>query len=112
MAASASVSLAVSFILVISSSSPLATASVSYFWRQHWDSASALATSLRQFHLGHLKLLTLGDSVGLVLLAPALGLGLSLGNQPQAVLTAGSLLLQGTAGSVKLVLKVPVLAKE
>merc|ERR1719180_36068 len=49
MAASASVSLAVSFILVISSSSPLATASVSYFWRQHWDSASALATSLRQF---------------------------------------------------------------
>merc|ERR1719397_27413 len=49
MAASASVSLAVNFILVISSSSPLATASVSYFWRQHWDSASALATSLRQF---------------------------------------------------------------
>merc|ERR1719391_679424 len=94
MAASASVSLAVNFILVISSSSPLATASVSYFWRQHWDSDSALATSLRVFS------------------RPALGLGLCLGNEPQGVLTAGSLLLQGAAGSVKLVLQVPVLAKE
>merc|ERR1719220_1618702 len=58
------------------------------------------------------KLLTLGNSVGLVLLAPALGLGLSLGNEPQAVLTSGSFLLESAAGSVKLVLKVPVLAKE
>merc|ERR1719167_525967 len=49
MAASASVRRAASFILVISSSSPLATASVSYFWRQHWASPSALATSLRVF---------------------------------------------------------------
>merc|ERR1719507_1829984 len=49
MAASASVRRAVSFILVISSSSPLATASVSYFWRQHWDSASAFAQSLKVF---------------------------------------------------------------
>merc|ERR1719370_371670 len=74
--------------------------------------ASASVSLAVIFILGHLKLLALGNSVGLVLLAPALGLGLSLGNKPQAVLTAGSLLLEGTAGSVKLVLKVPVLAKE
>merc|ERR1719340_4964 len=49
VAASASVSLAVSFILVISSSSPLATASVSYFWRQHCASPSALAVRRRTF---------------------------------------------------------------
>merc|ERR1719222_839076 len=67
MAASASVRRAVSFILVISSSSPLAT---------------------------------------------ALGLSLGLGNEPQGVLTAGSLLLESAAGSIKLVLQVPVLAKE
>merc|ERR1719278_623879 len=71
-----------------------------------------LGQSCSQLHLGHLKLLALGNSVGLVLLAPALGLGLSLGNEPQAVLTSGSFLLESAAGSVKLVLKVPVLAKE
>merc|ERR1719239_1897154 len=65
-----------------------------------------------QLHLGHLKLLTLGNSISFVLLAPALGLSLSLGNEPQAVLPAGSFLLEGTAGSVKLVLQVPVFAKE
>merc|ERR1719201_2080889 len=76
------------------------------------DGSLCFGQSGSQLHLGHLKLLTLGNSVGLVLLAPALGLGLSLGNEPQAILTASSLLLEGTAGSVKLVLKVPVLAKE
>merc|ERR1719178_93767 len=59
-----------------------------------------------------LGLLTLGNSVGLVLLAPALGLGLSLGNKPEGVLTAGSFLLEGTTGSIKLVLQVPVFTKE
>merc|ERR1719370_2130156 len=76
------------------------------------DGSLCFGQSGSQLHLGHLKLLTLGNSVGLVLLAPALGPGLSLSNEPQAVLTAGSLLLEGTAGSVKLVLQVPVLAKE
>merc|ERR1719449_12384 len=65
-----------------------------------------------QLHLGHLKLLTLGNGVRLILLSPARGLSLSLGNKPQGVLTAGSLLLEGTAGSIKLVLQVPVFAKE
>merc|ERR1712088_544149 len=74
----------------------------------------AASASVRsgELHPGHLKLLTLGDSVGLVLLAPALGLGLSLGNEPQGVLTASSLLLEGTTGSIKLVLQVPVFTKE
>merc|ERR1719158_254108 len=65
-----------------------------------------------QLHLGHLKLFTLGNGIGLVFLSPARGLSLSLGNKPQSVLTAGSLLLEGTAGSVKLVLQVPVFTKE
>merc|ERR1712117_830907 len=47
MAASASVFLAASFILVIPSSSALATASISYFWRIAAASPSALAFSLR-----------------------------------------------------------------
>merc|ERR1719291_1127503 len=72
----------------------------------------SLSQTSGELHLGHLKLLTLGNSVGLVLLAPALGLGLSLGNEPQGVLTAGSLLLEGTAGSIKLVLQIPVFTKE
>merc|ERR1719291_106764 len=72
----------------------------------------SLSQTSGELHPGHLKLLTLGDSVGLVLLAPALGLGLSLGTEPQGVLTAGSLLLEGATGSIKLVLQVPVFAKE
>merc|ERR1719178_594348 len=72
----------------------------------------SLSQTSGELHLGHLKLLTLGNSVGLVLLAPALGLGLSLGNKPQGVLTASSLLLEGTTGSIKLVLQVPVFTKE
>merc|ERR1719158_1350325 len=42
----------------------------------------------------------------------SLAVSFSLGNKPQGVLTASSLLLQGTAGSVKLVLQVPVFTKE
>merc|ERR1719500_397894 len=76
------------------------------------DGSLSLSQTSGELHLGHLKLLTLGNSVGLVLLAPALGLGLSLGNEPQGVLTASSLLLEGTTGSIKLVLQVPVSAKE
>merc|ERR1719341_1658965 len=68
------------------------------------DGSLSLSQTSGELHLGHLKLLALSNSVGLVLLAPALGLGLSLGNEPQGVLTAGSLLLEGTAGSIKLVL--------
>merc|ERR1719282_431370 len=34
-----------------------------------------------ELHLGHLELLALGNSVGLILLAPALGLGLGLGEE-------------------------------
>merc|ERR1719291_26634 len=55
----------------------------------------SLSQTSGELHPGHLKLLTLGDSVGLVLLAPALGLSLSLGTEPQGVLTAGSLLVKG-----------------
>merc|ERR1719419_1328066 len=65
-----------------------------------------------ELHLGHLELLALGNSVGLVLLTPALGLGLGLGNKPQGVLAASRLLLEGAPGSVKLVLEVPVLAQK
>merc|ERR1719260_371361 len=72
----------------------------------------SLSQTSGELHLGHLKLLALGNSVGLVLLAPALGLSLSLGNKPQGVLTAGSLLLESAAGSIKLVLQVPVFSKE
>merc|ERR1719331_3617144 len=72
----------------------------------------SLSQTSGELHPGHLKLLTLGDSVGLVLLAPALGLSLSLGTEPQGVLTAGSLLVKGLTCSIKLVLQVPVFAKE
>merc|ERR550534_468058 len=72
----------------------------------------SLSQTSGELHPGHLKLLALGDSVGLVLLAPALGLSLSLGTEPQGVLTASSLLLEGATGSIKLVLQVPVFAKE
>merc|ERR1719427_1410656 len=71
----------------------------------------SLSQTSSELHLGHLKLFTLGDSISLVLLAPALGLSLSLGNEPQGVLTAGSLLLESAAGSIKLVLQVPVFSK-
>merc|ERR1719433_1333382 len=65
-----------------------------------------------QLHLGHLELLTLGNGVGLVLLSPALSLTLRLGNKPQRVLAASRLFLEGAAGTVQLMLQVPVLAKE
>merc|ERR1719348_408956 len=72
----------------------------------------SLSQTSSELHLGHLKLLTLGDSISLVLLAPALGLSLSLGNEPQGVLAASGLLLESATGSVKLVLEVPVLAQK
>merc|ERR1712240_655101 len=70
----------------------------------------SLGQTSSELHLGHLELLTLGNSVGLVLLTPALGLGL--GDKPQGVLATSGLLLEGAPGSVKLVLKVPVLAQK
>merc|ERR1719470_545405 len=57
------------------------------------DGRLSLSQTSGELHLGHLELLALGDSVGLVLLTPALGLGLSLGNKPQGVLAASGLLL-------------------
>merc|ERR1719474_1939835 len=76
------------------------------------DGGLSLGQTSGELHLGHLELLALGNSVGLVLLTPALGLGLSLGNKPQGVLAARGLLLKGAPGSVKLVLEVPVLAQK
>merc|ERR1719419_1597051 len=76
------------------------------------DSGLGLSQTSSELHLGHLELLALGNCVGLVLLTPALGLGLSLGNKPQGVLAASGLLLEGAPGSVKLVLEVPVLAQK
>merc|ERR550517_662012 len=76
------------------------------------DGSLGLGQTSGELHLGHLELLTLGNSVGLVLLTPALGLGLGLGNKPQGVLATSGLLLEGAPGSVKLVLKVPVLAQK
>merc|ERR1712240_701681 len=76
------------------------------------NSGLGLSQTSSELHLGHLELLTLGNSVGLVLLTPALGLGLGLGDKPQGVLATSGLLLEGAPGSVKLVLEVPVLAKK
>merc|ERR1712240_748589 len=76
------------------------------------DGSLSLGQTSGELHLGHLELLALGNSIGLVLLAPALGLGLGLGNKPQGVLATSGLLLEGAPGSVKLVLEVPVLAKK
>merc|ERR1719291_1660293 len=72
----------------------------------------SLRQSCGQFHLGHLELLALGYSVGLILLAPALCLTLSLGSKAENVLTAGGLLIEGLTCAVKLVLQVAVLSKE
>merc|ERR1719260_463002 len=76
------------------------------------DGSLSLSQTSGELHLGHLELLTLGNSVGLVLLTPALRLGLGLGNKPQGVLTTSGLFLEGAPGSVKLMLKVPVLAQK
>merc|ERR1719291_1624286 len=72
----------------------------------------SLRQSCGQFHLGHLELLALGYRVGLILLAPALCLTLSLGSKAENVLTAGGLLIEGLTCAVKLVLQVAVLSKE
>merc|ERR1719431_880096 len=65
-----------------------------------------------QLHPCHLKLLALCYGISLVLLAPALGLVLSLGHQPESVLTASSLLVQSFTGSVQLMLEVTEPSKE
>merc|ERR1719251_556754 len=72
----------------------------------------SLSQSCGQLHLGHLELLTLGYSIGLILLAPALCLTLSLGSQAENVLTSGSLLVKGLTCTIKLMLQVAVLSKE
>merc|ERR1719431_1635673 len=59
-----------------------------------------------QLHPCHLELLALCYGISLVLLAPALGLTLSLGHQSESVLTASSLLVQSLTGSIQLMLQV------
>ena len=59
-------------------------------------------------HLGHLQLLALGNSVSLILLAPALSFTLSLGSQAENILATGGLLIEGLAGAIKLMLQVPL----
>merc|ERR1712200_85141 len=63
------------------------------------DGSLSLGQTSSELHLGHLELLPLGDSVGLVILTPALGLSLSLGNKPQGVLATSRLLLESATGS-------------
>merc|ERR1719433_1100154 len=72
----------------------------------------SLRQSCSQLHLGHLELLTLGYSIGLILLAPALCLTLSLGSQAENVLTSGSLLVKGLTCTVKLVLQISVFSEK
>ena len=59
-------------------------------------------------HLGHLQLLALGNSVSLILLAPALSFTLSLGSQAKNILATSGLLIEGLAGAIKLMLQVPI----
>merc|ERR550532_610982 len=72
----------------------------------------SLRQSCGQLHLGHLQLLALGNSVSLILLAPALSFTLSLGGQAENILATGGLLIEGLAGAIKLMLQVPVFAQE
>ena len=89
MAASASVSLAVSLR------------------RKHYYTVNLL-TSYHSLHLGHLQLLALSDGVSLILLAPALSFTLSLGSQAKNILATSGLLIEGLASAIKLMLQVPL----
>ena len=66
------------------------------------------STSNHLLHLGHLQLLALGNSVSLILLAPALCFTLSLGSQAENILATSGLLIEGLAGAIKLMLQVPL----
>ena len=59
-------------------------------------------------HLGHLQLLALGNSVSLILLAPALCFTLSLGSQAENVLASSGFLIKSLACAIKLMLQVPI----
>ena len=89
MAASASVSLAVSLR------------------RKHYYTVNLL-TSYHSLHLGHLQLLALSDGVSLILLAPALGFTLSLGSQAENVLASSGFLVKSLACAIQLMLQVPI----
>merc|ERR1719158_2003313 len=65
-----------------------------------------------KLHLGHLELLSLGNSLLLVLLAHGGGITLSLGIQSENIITASSLLIKSLLGHIDLVFKVPVLAEQ
>merc|ERR1719195_1313254 len=65
-----------------------------------------------QLHLDHLQLLGLLHGVLLVLLAHGGSVTLSLGVQPEDVVTASGLLIQSLLGHIDLVLQVPELAQQ
>merc|ERR1719350_588162 len=65
-----------------------------------------------KLHLGHLELLSLGNSILLILLAHGGGITLGLGVQSEDILAARSLLIKSLLGNIDLVLEVPVLAHQ
>merc|ERR1712012_861665 len=65
-----------------------------------------------QLHLGHLELLSLGNSLLLVLLSHGSGISLSLGVESEDVLTARGLLVESLLGNINLMFQVSVLAQQ
>merc|ERR1711868_41635 len=64
-----------------------------------------------QLHLGHLELLGLGNSIGLVLLSHGGSISLSLGIESEDVLAARGFLIKSLLGNIDLVLQVSVFAQ-
>merc|ERR1719495_627229 len=72
----------------------------------------SLSVSGRELHLGHLKLLSLGNSVLLILLSHGSSITLSLGIESKNILAGSSLLIKSLLGNIKLMLKISVLSKK
>merc|ERR1719356_78143 len=65
-----------------------------------------------QLHLGHLELLSLGNSIGLVLLSHCSSISLGLGIESEDVVTSSGLFIKSLLGEVKFVLQVSVFAQQ
>merc|ERR1719516_560686 len=65
-----------------------------------------------ELHLGHLELLSLGNSIGLILLSHGISISLGLGIESEDVVTSSNLFIKSLLGEVKFVLQVPVLAQQ
>merc|ERR1719249_236596 len=76
------------------------------------NSCFSFSISCCKLHFGHLKLLTLGNSINFILLPIGSSVSFSFCNQSKNVLSSCSLLIECLSSTIQLMFKIPELTKK